>query len=561
MEQDKNIPNQLPLFVADAISNGSFIMFDEPKNLVVTADPQGNDQVKLNVSSLDRLKIQLLDISERPDLAEAQRHEAALAYHCFNTCLKSITFEFKDETRNDPPEILYEHVDVNDLWMYQDPTDPDYLAYIKQVEILNDLKRKNEPIPGTLMAYCKDAEQRFFVGEENRRKRQSYIQSLIEGFLGTPSVQFAILSIFYSPDQVTALLDRLEAEDAAARPKKKTAKKAGGRRSTTGTTKPAIRTTFRKAGHALDEMLKRIEKSGPPAGLKQETELQIKTSGVERSSIYEGIRLTSAEHKLVDGLSLLLHQKSQNEHPDKEDYYSGNGEQISLQWGAIVDEKNNPVYSTTPQLKVSLYELAKAYKGEGEIGGKDVSNVYTILLELSKKPFLIRHTETTWKSNGGRTERSVESFRPLIRLEEKFSEVNYDFNNVETSRREELLITLSPLFIRQIDTKYVEYPSDITARTVKAYGKGDIPRSTYLLREYLMNERSYKRFNPEIDQKNLHTKLCADWVQLGMKKRVLDYVDRAIRTMQSLGLLKDCELVEGAKGQLKYVFHINEKWQ
>lgn len=560
MEQDKSSPNQLSLFITEAIESGSFVMFDKPLDLAAATDDASQTRVKVDVADLDLLKIQLIDISERTDLPEDRRLEAANAYHCFKNCLKNITFEFRDDSRTDPPEILYETVDIRDYRIYQNPNSPDYLEYIKQLTIYNQLQKAGEPIPGPLLAFCKEAESRLFEGEKNERARQLYMQKLIEHFLEAPAVQYAILSIFYSPTQVTELLDRLEAD--GTKPRKQPEHRKGQTKQTRSRPKKTPeRTTYRKAGHYVDELLKRIDKTGPPATLKHETEQAIKEEGVERSSIVEGIRLTGAEYKLVDSLSLLLHKKSQTSNPEKNDYYAGNGQLSIVEWGSITDEKNKPILSSAPQLVVSLYELTKIYKGDGEVTGKDTANVLQTLRELTKKPFLIRHTEITHKGNGSRTERSVESFRPLVVIEGKFSEINYDENNVETSRREDLQLMLSPLFNRQIDTKFVEYPSDINARMMAAYGKPEVPESTYLLREYLMSEKSYKRSKATIDEETLFNRLCPKWMKEGRKARVTDYVKRAVDTMKTLGLITSVDIVKGVRGQTKYVFNINTKWQ
>lgn len=559
MEQDKEIVKQLSLFVSDIVESGSFVTFDKPLDIVPTTDSAGQSRVKVDVADLDLLKMQLIDISERTDLPEDRRLEAANAYHCFKNCLKNITFEFSDDSRTDPPEILYEIVDVRDYRIYQNPNSPDYLEYIKQLTIYNQLQKAGEPIPGPLLAFCKEAETRLFEGEKNERARQLYMQKLVEHFLETPAVQYAILSIFYSPAQVTELLDRLEADGTKQR-KLPEHRKGRTKQTRSRPKKTPERTTYRKAGHYVDEVLKRIDRTGPPATLRHETEQQIKKTGVERSSVIEGIRLNGAEYKLVDSLALLLHKKSQTSNPEKSDYYAGNGQLEIVDWG-VTDEKDKPVLSSMPYLIVSLYELTKIYKGDGEVTGKDTANVYNTLKTLTEKPFLIRHTEITYKANGSRRERSVESYRPLVVIDENAMVVDYDANNVETSRREELKLMLSPLFNSQIETKFVEYPSDINARMMAAYGKPEVPESTYLLREYLMNEKSHKRSKSTIDEETLFNRLCPKWMKEGRKARVTDYVKRAIDTMQTLGLVTSVDIVKGVRGQTKYVFNINTKWQ
>ena len=318
--------------------------------------------------------------------------------------------------------------------------------------------------------------------------------------------------------------------------------------------------TFRKPGHLLDQTLKY---SYPPDkgtqlrlfdSLMDNTKDAIsKINGVEVTEIVEGIKLSGSETKVIDCLCKLLHESSQTSDPTKDNYYSGNMTYDLVEYGEV---KETPA----PKLGFTLYELTKEYKGGEDVSGKDVDNVKQILTELNEKHFLLSYVETTKRKDGGRIERKIEDFKKLIHII-KLSETEYNKEDVELSRKEETVILLNPIFRRQIDSKFILYPNDITRRTIIAYGNHNISEATLRLRDYLMREVSNKRYKPEIGLDRLYYQLAEKWMKESRRKKVKEYTDKAIKTVKSLGLLESYEIKANAEGEPKVVFTLNKNWQ
>lgn len=213
-----------------------------------------------------------------------------------------------------------------------------------------------------------------------------------------------------------------------------------------------------------------------------------------------------------------------------------------------------------PQLAFTLYELTKEVRGGESPGGKEMANTYAVLQELAKKKFLLSYTEETRKGNEGFSRRKIEEFQSLIRLL-KVTDEDLDNDRAPIRQTETILVGLNPIFRHQIDSKFILYPSDITRRTIVAYGSHTIPDSTIRLRDYLLREISGGRFECEINVETLYWTLCDRWMKEKRRKKVVEFVDRAIETVKRLGLLLRHEILTGAAGQPKVVFHINKAWK
>jgi len=317
---------------------------------------------------------------------------------------------------------------------------------------------------------------------------------------------------------------------------------------------------YRRAGHLTDQMLKTYNPNDPSSqssifdSLKESTQKDIQdVVGIETTEIVEGIRLSSSETKIIDCLCKLLHERSQTSEPDKESYYSGNKGYELVKFG---EDNNTPA----PKLAFTLYELTQEYKGSKSISGKDVDNVKVILNGLDSKRFLLSYIETTLKQDGSRIERKVEDFRKLIHIV-NISETEYTKENVEFSKKEETVVTLSPIFRRQIDSKFILYPNDITRRTAIAYGSSNISEAAIRLRDYLMRELSSKRYEPEMSLDKLYYLLAEKWMRESRKKKVKQFTDKAIETVTALELLLKHEIVPDSKGESKIIFYLNKEWE
>ena len=315
---------------------------------------------------------------------------------------------------------------------------------------------------------------------------------------------------------------------------------------------------FKRSGHLTDQMLKYSYPRLPSLfdSLQDGSKNEIKRAGVEIKQIVEGIKLSPSETKIIDCLSKLLHNKSQIKDATKNDYYSGNEDFHLIPYGGEQGDKNTPA----PKLSFTLYELALEYKGGDHVSGKDIENVKSILHDLDNRKFLLSYVETARKKDGGRRERKMEGFKKLIEIV-KISQTDFNNEGIETSKKEDVLISLSPIFRRQIDSKYILYPEDINRRTIIAYGSHDVSSISLRLRDYLMRELSSKHYTPEITLDKLFYMLSEKWMREGRKKKVKEYTDKAIETVTALGLLSSYEIVTGASGEPKIIFTINKKWE
>jgi hypothetical protein len=316
---------------------------------------------------------------------------------------------------------------------------------------------------------------------------------------------------------------------------------------------------FKRSGHLTDQILQynypkeKKQQLGLFDRLNQATMKEIEKSGIEKKEIVEGIKLSPSETKVIDCLCKLLHENSQISDPKEESYYSGNLDFDVMDYGT---EKDTPA----PKLAFTLYELTREYKGGEIISGKDVENVKQILNDLDNKRFLLSYVETVRTVGGGRVERKIEDFRKLIHIV-KISQTEYSKEDIELSRQEETVIVLSPIFRRQIDSKFILYPNDITRRTIIAYGSHNLSDIALRLRDYLMREHSSKRFKPEIGMEKLYYLLSEKWMNESRKSMVKKYTDKALETVKNLGILLSYEIKPTSSGDKKIVFTLNKNWE
>lgn len=316
---------------------------------------------------------------------------------------------------------------------------------------------------------------------------------------------------------------------------------------------------YKRSGHLVDQILKTSYNKDNQLtlfdSLNDTTKIKIKENGIEGKLVVEGIRnLSASEHKLIDAICNLLGKKSQITDATKEDYYTGNIGYDLIPWG----EHNNK--EKVPKLSVSIYELTKEYTTNKNIGGKDVENVMDILTKLSNKRFLLRYTATIRGKNGSRKEIKIEKYSPLLDITH-FNITKYNSKNVKTNEKKETIIQLNPIFRHQIETKYINYPIDITDRTQKAYGSKYVSSITYMLRDYLLRELSSKRYNPEITMERLYYILAEKWMKEGRKKKVKEDTEKALETMKKLGLLISYEIKKGVYGEDKIIFTLNKDFE
>lgn len=317
---------------------------------------------------------------------------------------------------------------------------------------------------------------------------------------------------------------------------------------------------YRRSGHLTDQILKyKYPKDNSSQlslwdSLEDTTKQEIETSKIEVTQIVEGIKLSPSEQKVIDSLCKLLHEKSQTIEPDKDNYYAGN---IGYELVSYPGDKDK---TPAPKLGFTLYELTKEYKGGETISGKDVDNVKNILQGLNERKFLLSYIETIPTKDGGRIERRIDGFRKLIDILQ-MREIKYSKEDIEISKKEETIILLNPIFRRQIDSKFILYPTDITRRTIIAYGSHNLSETAYKLRDWFMRHLSNKRYKPEIYLDRLYYQLNEKWMKEGRRKKVKEFTDKALETCKTLGILLSYEIKPGITGEPKIIFNLNKNFE
>lgn len=321
---------------------------------------------------------------------------------------------------------------------------------------------------------------------------------------------------------------------------------------------------YRASGHFIDQKLNqgkvaKQEKTEVDSLVGQQQTIDFKLHKHDFTSI----SLSPPEEKLIRAILMLLHINSDLNF-ESEDYYAGNGELILAEEGFRL-----------PHLKVRPIDLYKAYTGKSSsqnISGAEIQHIKKILFDLEKQQFEVTYRRVVKKQVGQQEVERVQLVtmnKPLFKVisfleisREEETRLDAGDNSVRTLR-EELILALNPIFIDQIKTKYVEFPMDISRRLEEASGGAKkVTEAMNLLTDYLLREKSSKRYESEIEYENLVRTLgLSRLVERGEKARTRQKVDEAIGVAKSIGLLDAVKFVDGAKLQSKVVFTINQEFK
>jgi len=327
------------------------------------------------------------------------------------------------------------------------------------------------------------------------------------------------------------------------------------------TTALTVNPTIRRSGHLMDLSLQTKYKRKPTLFDQLSEDIQDRILEVESREWAEvGVKLSPTETKIVDSLCVLLHRKSQTEDPGSADYFKGNqgADSVAIQGLGSVP---------APKLSFTLYELTKEYSGGlGVISGKDMDNVKSALIALDERRHLMIYEEKTYKQGGGYSIKRVEGYSPLISII-KISQEEYSANDQQLSREREVIIRMHPIFIRQIDSKFIKVPEDLLKRTVIAYGGDKISEAALKLRDYLIRAHSYKvqqrakDWSSVIELERLYHTIAEKYMGEKRKKKVRDFTDKALKTAKALGILDSWEMYENEKtGEPMIKFYLNRDW-
>jgi hypothetical protein len=323
---------------------------------------------------------------------------------------------------------------------------------------------------------------------------------------------------------------------------------------------------FRRSGHLTDQILKPTDSEAVLPlfdMLEASTQEKITNEGANIELVNrkgEGISLSKGEYKLLLALSKLLHEKSQTKDSKLGNYYAGNkGAEL-----ACISTKDGDLQLKSPKIGFSFYELAKEYNGGRDISGSIRNEVARMVCDLADNPdkkALIRYTRTVDLGNGKTREYFIESFDSLL----KINTGGYrDFLNGEAiDEKREIEVRLHPIFIDQIESKYIELPIDITKRMIEAYGGTNVSDIAIKLVEYLARAHSGrpKDFKTEIYQEKLYRIIAGDYVKQGRRSLITKYFDKAIETAKGIGILAGYKITPGITGKPKIIFQLNKRWE
>ena len=327
---------------------------------------------------------------------------------------------------------------------------------------------------------------------------------------------------------------------------------------------------IRHSGHFIDNKLKYTKPTDEPLTLFDSLlpETQNKIEEEYKETIAEGIRLSKAEEKLINSILNLLQRKSntkineKNKPADPENFYTGNlpAEKISF-GGSLL---------APPTLRITPHEFFTEVTGSKDYSGKEIKDYNTALIELSSKQYLITYKRHRKIVTGKKFETvidRVEEYLPLIKIikyyeglsKEEDKLLDEKDNNL-SQKRGEIILKLNPIFIDQLDTKFILYPVDINKRTeIASGGSHKVTEAITKLRDYLSRALSNKNYTVTIDKKNLPYVLGLDnYIKESRKKLINQRVEESLQAVKNLGLALEINEITGAKYQPQYQFILNK---
>lgn len=316
--------------------------------------------------------------------------------------------------------------------------------------------------------------------------------------------------------------------------------------------------SYKQSGHYVDMKLKHnygLDKKGIIDNL---TESRIKNM-LKDEVVVSGIKVEVSEDRLLNSILKLLHNKS-DIREGSENYYKGNmPSQKNMYAGKVVDY---------PVLNFSPSELYKEYTGTKNYSGAEAKYIKETLLRLQDKKYLIIYKRHKFDEKGNKTIDRIEEYQPLIKVityyENISSEEDLKLDKGESISDEKgkIVVCLNPIFIDQIDTKFIEYPSGINQKTIIACGGAKrVTDSIIRMRDYLLREQSNKHFITEINEEKLGYILGLDsYIKQKRKGMIKKSIDKAIEFAFNFGILKKVETIDGSEGQNKFRFILNTEF-
>ena len=264
--------------------------------------------------------------------------------------------------------------------------------------------------------------------------------------------------------------------------------------------------------------------------------------------IVAGLNLDRNEDKLVSAIMRLLYKKS-----DGKEW--GNNPSDRQSYGGQIKDY--------PKLLIKPRQLYKEYTGKDNPSGREVEIVNKYLVKLSTKKRLLIYKRTYIENKKKKIDR-VEAYQPLITYYKGYKgltpeeDAKIDKGEGYRGEKDLLLITLSPIFIDQIDSKKIFFPMDMEEQYIEAVG-GNKNKVTELIRSLHKNiltmksgtQYPYKEINElkVIYQGGLQKEYKKN------KGRVETKVEEAFKAMVKMKAISKYEKLTNGKGEPKYRYY------
>ena len=242
------------------------------------------------------------------------------------------------------------------------------------------------------------------------------------------------------------------------------------------------------SGHLIDQTLKR---GGATAldlfdVLNSRDVENIKDTNVELSSVIEGAKLTPLQNEIMLTLAKLRGESFKSIVPIEAINNKWDKLELTTAFGGGIEEEDK---EEIPIIIITPYEFTKELKGANP-SGTTQENAEKALIQLSRNKYLMREIKRYERiGKGGKKhwlQKESVGYKSLLTVEESTITAGVD-DTVEMERRV-LKIMLNPIFIRDLERKYISYPNNIVVRTiegnVEAGGSSKVSGVVYLLRDY-----------------------------------------------------------------------------
>lgn len=311
--------------------------------------------------------------------------------------------------------------------------------------------------------------------------------------------------------------------------------------------------TFKQSGHYIDAKLKHsYGRDSTQISLWDALLPETKEGNILRfepykeEKIVEGIRLTTREDNTISAVMRVLKRKSE---PGA---YMGNLPAEIVDYGGREQK--------APKLGVSLHEIAVETYQEN-YSGRELELLVETLTGLSERRFLISYR----RLRADQKYDIIEEYQPLIKLYGVYQGVSEkDATSKAYRKKGEFALALNPVFVDQIDTKFIEFPVDIDRRTMIAAEalNNRYPEAVNRLRDYLIRAiQAGSTDTTEMNEDKLPYQLGLEkYIHEGRRKLIKQNTEKAFKAVTALGLVTKIDRIKGAEGQWKYAFHLNRDW-